>query len=59
MEAFLKEGAALVVAVDVNAEKLKELNSERKYDYLPTLTVLCPLYVQQWHQETVIAARSI
>lgn len=29
-EAFLKQGAALVVAVDVNDEKLKELDSERK-----------------------------
>ncbi|XP_050719424.1 3-hydroxybutyrate dehydrogenase type 2-like isoform X4 [Eriocheir sinensis] len=28
-EAFLKEGAAMVVAVDVNAEKLKEFTSER------------------------------
>lgn len=33
MEAFLKEGAALVVAVDINAEKLKELTSERKYPF--------------------------
>ena len=29
VEAFLIEGAALVVAVDINAEKLKELTSDR------------------------------
>ena len=31
VEAFVREGAALVVAVDINAEKLKELTSDRKY----------------------------
>ncbi|MPC65948.1 3-hydroxybutyrate dehydrogenase type 2 [Portunus trituberculatus] len=29
VEAFLREGAALVVAVDINAEKLNELTSDR------------------------------
>ena len=31
VEAFLREDAALVVAVDINAEKLNELTSDRKY----------------------------
>ncbi|KAG0713793.1 3-hydroxybutyrate dehydrogenase type 2 [Chionoecetes opilio] len=29
VEAFLREGAALVVAVDINADKLRELTSSR------------------------------